>query len=119
MAAVPTRAGSISALRSGDGLSAQASWRLYLLARKNRDAEAMREILEQMALRRQMRGEIYIELAKLYEHRYKNYRRALRYADIAAKYASEKDMDALKKRRERLKGKIQKEIGRNDYHGFF
>jgi len=119
LAAVPTRAGSISALRSGDGLSAQASWRLYLLARKNRDAEAMRGILEQMALRRQMRGEIYIELAKLYEHRYKNYRRALRYADIAAKYAPEKDMDALKKRRERLKGKIQKEIGRNDHHGLF
>ena len=89
------------------------------MARKNRDADAMREILEQMALRRQMRGEIYIELAKLYEHRYKNYRRALRYADIAAKYASEKDMDALKKRRERLKGKIQKEIGRNDHHGLF
>jgi len=119
LAAVPTRAGSISALKSGDALSAQASWRLYLLARKNRDAEAMREILEQMALRRQMRGEIYIELSKLYEHRYKNYRRALRYADIAAKYAPAGDMDALGKRRNRLKEKIEKEIGRKKDHGLF
>ena len=119
LAAVPTRAGSISALKSGDALSEQASWRLYLLAKKNRDTEEMREILERMALRRQMRGEIYIELAKLYEHRYKNYRRALRYAEIAAKYAPAKDREALDKRRGRLKAKIEKETGRKNNHGIF
>ena len=119
LAAVPTRAGSISALKNGDALSAQATWRLYLLARKNRDAEAMREILEQMAMRRQMRGEVYIELAKLYEHRYKNYRRALRYADIAAKYAPAGDGEALLKRRNRLKSKLQKETRRKNDHGLF
>ena len=119
LAAVPTRAGSISALKKGDELSAQASWRLYLLARKNRDAEEMREILEKMALRRQMRGEIYIELTKLYEHRYKNYRRALRYADMADKYVPAKDMEALKKRRNRLKEKIDKESGRKNKNGIF
>jgi len=119
LAAVPTRAGSISALKTGDALSAQASWRLYLLAKKNRDTEEMREILERMALRRQMRGEIYVELAKLYEHRYKNYRRALRYADIAARYACERDMDALNKRKKRLEEKIEKESGRNNKNGLF
>lgn len=119
LASAPTRAGSISALKGGDALSAQASWRAYLLARRNGNIEEMREILERMALRRQMRGEVYVELAKLYEHRYKNYQRALRYADIAVRYASETDMEALNKRRLRLKTKLDKKIGRKNEHGLF
>lgn len=118
LASAPTRAGSIRALRQGNVLEAQASWRLYLLAKRNRNTEEMREILERMALRQQMRGEIYIELAKLYEHRYKKYARALRYADLAAKYAPEREREAIRKRRLRLKMKLDKEIGRKNEHGF-
>ena len=118
IAAIPAPAGSISAL-AGNPVAAEAAWRMYLLARRNRDAEAMRQILEQMALRRQLRDKIYVELSKLYEHRYKNNRRALRYADLAARYVEPGEMEALNRRRERLRAKLNKENGRKDEHGFF
>lgn len=111
IAAIPPPAGSVSALRE-DGVAAQAAWRAYLLARKNRDAEAMQAILEQMALRRQMRDKIYVELSKLHEHRFKNYRRALRYADLAAKYVPAAETEALNRRRSRLQNKLDKQFGR-------
>ena len=116
IASIPAPAGSVSAL-SGDALAGEAAWRMYLLARKNRDAEAMREILEQMAMRRQLRDRIYVELAKLYEHRYRNPRRALRYADLAARYVDAGELAALNRRRERLREKIERE-GKNQ-HGLF
>ena len=78
----------------------------------------MLQILEQMALRRQMRDRIYVELSKFYEHRSKNYRRALRYADLAARYVEPGEMEALNRRRERLRAKLDKENGRKDEHGF-
>ena len=117
IAAIPAPAGSISAL-AGNSVAAEAAWRMYLLARKNRDAEAMRQILEQMALRRQLRDKIYVELSKLYEHRYKNNRRALRYADLAARYVEPGEMEALNRRRERLRARLDKQDGRKDEHGF-
>ena len=118
IAAIPAPAGSISSLH-GNALAAQAAWRMYLLARKNKDAEAMRDILEQMTLRRQCREKIYIELAKLYEHQYKNPQRALRYADLAARYIPAEERDALEKRRSRLRSKIEKETGRKNQNGLF
>ena len=60
-----------------------------------------------MAMRRQMRDKIYVELAKLYEHRYKNPKRALRYADLALHYAAPQDVDALNIRRARLNKKLE------------
>lgn len=107
IAAIPAPAGSISALR-GDGVAARAAWQMYLLARKNRDTEAMRSILEQMAVRRQCRDKIYVELSKLYEHRYKNPRRALRYADLAAHYAKPDDLPDIDNRRQRLQKKLNR-----------
>ena len=92
---------------------------MYLLARKNRDAEAMREILEQMACRRQLRERIYVELSKLYEHHYKNPRRALRYAELAARYAFASEAEAMERRRERLRKKIEREAERKENHGLF
>ena len=118
IAAIPAPAGSISSFK-GNELAAQAAWRMYLLARRNRDYEAMREILEQMTVRRQMRERIYVELAKLYEHHYRNYRRALRYADLAARYTGADEMEALHKRRDRLRKKIERDNGRKDGHGIF
>lgn len=111
IAAIPAPAGSISALRE-DGIAAQAAWHAYLLARKNKDAEAMQSILEQMALRRQMRDKIYVELSKLHEHHHKNYRRALRYADLAAKYIPAAETEALDRRRSRLKNKLDQQCRR-------
>lgn len=116
IAAIPAPAGSISSF-SGNALAAQAAWRMYLLARKNRDWEAMREILEQMTVRRQNRERIYVELSKLYEHYYKNPQRALRYADLAARYIEPAEADALKKRRERLRAKMERECRRKDIYG--
>lgn len=126
IAAIPAPAGSISVLK-GDAVAARAAWHMYLLARKNRDTESMRAILEQMAVRRQCRDKIYVELSKLHEHRYGNYRRALRYADLAARYASPDDLPALDKRRQRLQNKLNRKPdnnqtdnqnhGRNDQYG--
>ena len=118
IAAIPEPAGSIRALR-GSEIAAQAAWRMALLARKNRDWEGMREILEQMAMRRQCREKIYVELAKLWEHRFGNCARALRYADLAARYVDAKELEALNRRRDRLRMKIDKESGRKKEHGLF
>lgn len=110
IASIPAPAGSLASFR-GNAVAEEAAWRLYLLARRNRDADAMREILEQMANRRQCRDRIYVELAKLYEHRMKNPRRALRYAELAAKYVSPKALPELEARRARLQKKIEQETG--------
>ena len=110
IASIPAPAGSLASFR-GNAVAEEAAWRLYLLARKNRDANAMREILEQMANRRQCRDRIYVELAKLYEHRMKNPRRALRYAELAAKYIPESEEKNLAARRTRLQKKIESEKG--------
>lgn len=118
IAAIPAPAGSISSL-TVNSVAAEANWRIYLLARKNRDREAMRDALEQMAVRRQMRERIYVELSKLYEHQYKNPQRALRYADLAARYISPEDAEELKKRRKRLQTKIDKDRERKNHHGLF
>lgn len=118
IASIPAPAGSVSAL-AGNRVAAEAAWRMYLLARKNRDVEAMREILEQMAGRRQMREKIYVELSKLYEHSYKNPRRALRYAELAARYADASEAEALNRRRERLRRKMEGETERKEDHGLF
>ncbi len=107
VAAIPAPAGRLPQLFAQEA-SAQAMWRIYLIERRCRNTEGMRETLEKMALRRQMRDRIYVELAKLYEHRYKNPVRALRYADLALRYVPEKELPALNVRRERLKQKIEK-----------
>lgn len=118
IASIPAPAGSISSL-SGNAIAAQAAWQMYLLARRNRDVEGMREVLEQMALRRQFREKVYVELAKLYEYRYKNFRRALRYADLAARYIPSGEMEELNRRRDRLRSKIEKQTGRMEKDGSF
>jgi len=118
IASIPAPAGSISMLSGGE-IAAQAAWRMYLLARKNRDCAGMQQILEQMAVRRQCRDKIYVELSKLHEHHFRNFQRALRYADLAARYVDAKEMDALNRRRERLRDKLDKESGRKHKHGLF
>lgn len=117
IASIPAPAGSIASLRRNP-VAERAAWQMYTIARRCKNTEAMRECLEQMALRRQMRDRIYIELAKLYEHRYKNPRRALRYAELAAKYAPPEQLDQIRERRARLLRKLQNQNGGNK-HGLF
>lgn len=107
IAAIPPPAGSIASLRRNP-VAERAAWQMYVIARRCKNVEAMRECLEQMADRRQLRDRIYIELSKLYEHQYNNPRRALRYADLAAKYAAPDQTEQIHKRRERLTRKLQK-----------
>ncbi len=116
VAAIPAPAGSLRAIPE-NALAAEAAWRMYLLARKSGDRETMREQLERMANRRQCRDKIYVELSKLYEHRYRNPRRALRYADLAARYVDPAEREDLAHRRERLRGKVERE--REIKHGLF
>ena len=113
VASIPAPAGSIRSIPE-NAVAAEAAWRMYLLARRNRDYEGMREILERMANRRQCRERIYVELAKLYEHHYKNPRRALRYADLAASCVPPEERENLERRRARLRLKIKKEAHRAD-----
>ncbi len=117
IAAIPPPAGSISTM-GGNEIAAQAAWRMYLLARKNRDEQAMEQILERMALRRQMREKIYVELSKFYEHRRNEPRRALRYADLAARYVDPEELPDLDRRRERLRRKIESRKEQR-IHGIF
>ncbi len=113
VAAIPAPAGSLKAIPE-NAIAAQAAWRMYLLIRRGGDREQMREQLERMANRRQCRERIYVELSKLYEHRYKNPQRALRYAELAAKYVPEEQREELARRRERLRGKVERERKRKD-----
>ena len=113
VAAIPAPAGSIRAIPE-NAVAAEAAWRMYLLARRSKDVEAMREILERMANRRQCRERIYVELSKLYEHQYKNPQRALRYAELAARYVSPEEKENLERRRARLHQKIRREAHRAD-----
>ena len=112
IAAIPAPAGTLAAF-TGNALAAEAAWRMYCIARRNRDVTMMRETLEQMANRRQYRERVYVEMAKLYEHRLKNNRRALRYAELAAKYIPESEKGKLAARRARLQKKIESEKGGN------
>ena len=107
VAAIPAPAGRLPQSLT-EQTAAQAMWRIYLIERRCRNTEGMREILEKMAMRRQMRDRIYVELAKLYEHRYRNPARALRYADLALRYVPKEDVPALNARRARLKQKTER-----------
>ena len=107
ISAIPSPVGTLQAL-SGAHVSGMANWRLYLLARKAGDVEGMRQVLEQMLIRRQMPGCACTALAKLYEHQLRDYARALDYARQAGRYPDGEDAQALARRMERLESKIRK-----------
>ena len=92
LSAVPETAETIQALRQS-GVSAQAAWRLFQLSRRTGDYETARATLESMIARRQMGDLPCEELAKLYEHRLGDLRRALEYANRALAQASAEDED--------------------------
>lgn len=106
--AVPAPAGTIQAL-TGEKLAGEANWRIYQIERKSQNAEGMLAVLEQMKIRGQMPYEVRIELSKLYEHRRKDFRTALRHAREAKQYCDENEAEALERRIARLEKKLEKQ----------
>ena len=106
ISAIPAPAGTLSAL-TGERISGLANQRLCMLHRKAGDYESMRAVLEQMLIRRQMPGWALIELSKLFEHRFKDFAKALEYARKAGQYPDCETPEALEKRIARLKYKVE------------
>lgn len=106
VSAIPRPAGTLAAL-TGERLAGMANWRLYLLCRKSGDWAGAREVLEQMLSRRQMPGGACVALAKLCEHRLKDYPAALRYARQSAQYPDGEPPELLEKRLARLGRKTE------------
>ena len=101
----PRPAGTLAAL-SGERIAGSANWRLYALCRKSGDWAGAEKGLIQMLRRRQMPGTVCVELAKLCEHRRKDYSRALEYARQSALYPDGETAEQLEKRLNRIQRKI-------------
>ena len=101
----PRPAGTLVAL-SGERIAGSANWRLYALCRKSGDWAGAENVLIQMLRRRQMPGTVCVELAKLCEHRRKDYSRALEYARQSALYPDGETAEQLEKRLNRIQRKI-------------
>lgn len=106
ISAIPAPAGTLAAL-TGDRVAGMANWRIYLLARRSGDVEGMRAVLEQMLARNQMSCAAHTELAKLYEHRCRDLRRALDHAQAARAICTIDEAEALDRRIARLEQKLK------------
>ena len=106
LSAVPRRALSLSALREG-GIAGQANARLFRLCLRAGDTDGAIATLEQMLSRSQMGVMPHVELAKIYEHRKKDLRRALAHTRAALAHCGESETEELKKREKRLLTKIE------------
>lgn len=104
----PRPAGTLSAL-TGERIAGSANWRLYALCRKSGDWEGAEDVLAQMLRRRQAPGAACTELSKLYEHRRRDYQRALDYALQSAQYPDGEAADLLERRAERIRRKMTRQ----------
>ena len=107
ISAIPAPAGTLTALM-GDRIAGMANWRIYLLARRSGDVEGMRMVLEQMLARNQMPCAAHTELAKLYEHRLRDLRKALAHAQAARKMCTTDEAEPLDRRIARLEQKLKR-----------
>lgn len=107
ISAIPAPAGTLAAV-TGDRISGMSNWRIYLIARRSKDVEAMRAVLEQMLSRGQMPCAVHTEMAKLYEHHLKKPERALEHAREARKICTSDEAEALDKRIVRLEKKLNR-----------
>ena len=103
--AIPRPAGTLAAL-SGERIAGSANWRLYGLCRRSGDWKGAEEVLLQMLRRRQLPGAVCTELSKLYEHRRKDYPKALEFALKSAGYPDGESAERLEKRTERIRRKM-------------
>ena len=101
----PRPAGTLAAL-SGERIAGSANWRLYGLCRKSGDWTGAEEVLLQMLRRRQMPGTVCVELSKLWEHRRREYPKALEYALQSQKYPDGEPAERLAKRLDRIRRKM-------------
>ena len=101
----PRPAGTLAAL-SGERIAGSANWRLYGLCRRSGDWSGAEEVLLQMLRRRQMPGTVCVELSKLWEHRRRNYPKALEYALQSEKYPDGEPAERLAKRLDRIRRKM-------------
>ena len=103
--AIPRPAGTLAAL-SGERIAGSANWRLYGLCRRSGDWSGAEEVLLQMLRRRQMPGTVCVELSKLWEHRRREYPKALEYALQSEKYPDGEPAERLAKRLDRIRRKM-------------
>jgi len=106
VSAVPAPAGTLAAL-TGERIAGEANWRVYLIARRNKDYDGMRQALETMLRRGQMLLQAHVEMSKLYEHHYRDCRSALKHARQAREICAGAETDALEARIARLERKIR------------
>ena len=102
--------------KQGDGQAAelyafsrdvpQGSYRLYTIYRRAGEWERARAVLEAMVRKNQMGYVPHIELAKIYEHHDRNYRRALFYTKIALAMCDGREQQAIELRKARLERKL-------------
>ena len=102
--ALPRPRGTLAAL-TGERIAGMANWRQYHILRRSGDYEGAIQVLKQMLQRRQMPGMACVALSKLYEHRMKDYSKALEYANLARRYPDAED--DLDRRTARLRGKME------------
>ena len=105
ISAIPRPMGTIAAL-SGERIAGMANWRQYHILRRSGDVDGAIQVLHQMLQRRQMPGDVCVALSKLYEHRLKDCRRALEYANLARAHPRAEDDAALERRIDRLHHKL-------------
>ncbi len=108
ISARPRPAGTLAAI-TGERIAGMANWRIYLLCRRCCDWDGAREALDQMLRRRQMTGAACVELSKLYEHRLKDYPRALEYAMRSSGCPGCESPEQLEKRVSRIRRKMEED----------
>ena len=87
-------------------VAGSANQRLSLMLRADRDWTEAERVWREMIERGQMGVFPYVELAKLYEHRVREPREALRLTEAALALAPDAEKDALERRRVRLLARI-------------
>lgn len=107
LSAVPRKALSLSALREG-GVAGQANSRLFRLCLRSGDTDGAIATLEQMLSRGQMGIMPHIELAKIYEHRIKDYKKALSHTRCALRGCAPDEENETRRREARILAKMEK-----------
>ena len=110
MAAVPRTLNTVKDL-IGEKYAGEANFRLYHMYRRMGDYAQAELVLKSMVRRRQMGRVPKLELAKLYEHRLKNYEQALQATRELLSCCPPDEAEALCKREKRILEKMRRSGG--------
>lgn len=83
-----------------------ANRNLSLLLRRSGEKSEAEKVWQEMVRRRQMGAFPYVELAKLREHRDRNYEEALHFSERALELCAEEERAAIEKRISRLQRRL-------------